>query len=318
MKAQQHQALVQVMEHQTVSVIERGLVHKLSARTAIIAAANPVSGAYDMSKNVWENIKVNESVVSKFDLMFALLDSPDQELDSKLSKNILFSRRLNVSNSQNSESVKSLNSSDTSSYSQSFKSGRTDCNLMCKLIFGPEEEEPDLIPHSLLRKYISYAHKYIQPVISDEARALLNQFCHKIAKTKVSKSKTRNLEILYRLTEARAKLELRSIASKEDALDVIDIVEHSLDKYVMVSTICPTNHSMSGSSKKAKALNLVKALQIIAQQNECNTFSVKEITEICSKFNIPFDGKEDILATIERLNNETLLLKNGSNYRLNV
>jgi len=39
------------------------------ARTAVLAAANPIGGHYNKSKTVSENIKMNPALLSRFDLV---------------------------------------------------------------------------------------------------------------------------------------------------------------------------------------------------------------------------------------------------------
>lgn len=66
------------MEQQSVSVAKSGIYRTLPARTTVIAAANPVGGHYNQCKTIAENIKINPAVLSRFDLIFILLDRPDE------------------------------------------------------------------------------------------------------------------------------------------------------------------------------------------------------------------------------------------------
>ena len=50
----------------------------------MVAAANPVGGHYHRGKTVAENVKMNPALLSRFDLVFILLDNPDQEHDRML------------------------------------------------------------------------------------------------------------------------------------------------------------------------------------------------------------------------------------------
>jgi DNA helicase MCM8 len=49
----------------------------LSARCSVVACANPVSGHYNRSRTILENIKVSNAILSRFDMVFLLLDDPD-------------------------------------------------------------------------------------------------------------------------------------------------------------------------------------------------------------------------------------------------
>jgi len=61
----------------------------LPARTSIVAAANPIGGHYNKAKTVSENLKMNPALLSRFDLVFILLDKPDEEFDGILSEHIM-------------------------------------------------------------------------------------------------------------------------------------------------------------------------------------------------------------------------------------
>ena len=56
------------MEQQSISVAKAGIVCSLSARTTVLAAANPVTGHYTQSRTVAENLKLSPNLLSRFDL----------------------------------------------------------------------------------------------------------------------------------------------------------------------------------------------------------------------------------------------------------
>eukprot|EP00966_Prymnesium_polylepis_P059640 1382925-Prymnesium_polylepis.1 len=82
----EHQALLEAMEQQSISVAKAGIVCSLSARTAVIAAANPVGGHYNGTKTASENLKLPPNLLSRFDLIFVLLDRPNAQMDALLSE----------------------------------------------------------------------------------------------------------------------------------------------------------------------------------------------------------------------------------------
>jgi DNA replication licensing factor MCM7 len=87
-------AIHEVMEQQTVSIAKAGITTQLNARTAILAAANPRYGRYnrladrDAHTALQKNINLPAALLSRFDLMFLLLDETDPDNDFNLAQHI--------------------------------------------------------------------------------------------------------------------------------------------------------------------------------------------------------------------------------------
>ncbi|KAL0478984.1 DNA replication licensing factor MCM7 [Acrasis kona] len=83
-------ALHEVMEQQSVSIAKAGITTTLNARAAVLAAANPAYGRYNPRKSPTENINLPPALLSRFDLMFLLLDKQNDDADAKLARHITF------------------------------------------------------------------------------------------------------------------------------------------------------------------------------------------------------------------------------------
>ena len=56
------------------SICKSAVICTVPARVSVLAAANPVGGHYTKAKTVSENIKMSQAILSRFDLIFILLD----------------------------------------------------------------------------------------------------------------------------------------------------------------------------------------------------------------------------------------------------
>jgi DNA replication licensing factor MCM6 len=82
-------AIHEAMEQQTISIAKAGIHATLNARTSILAAANPVNGRYDKTKNLRQNVNLSPPIMSRFDLFFVVLDRVNETEDRQLARHIL-------------------------------------------------------------------------------------------------------------------------------------------------------------------------------------------------------------------------------------
>ncbi|RCK55149.1 DNA replication licensing factor MCM7 [Candida viswanathii] len=88
-------AIHEVMEQQTISISKAGITTTLNARTSILAAANPLYGRYNPRLSPHENINLPAALLSRFDIMFLILDQPSRENDERLAQHVAYVHMYN-------------------------------------------------------------------------------------------------------------------------------------------------------------------------------------------------------------------------------
>jgi DNA replication licensing factor MCM4 len=81
--------LHEVMEQQTVSIAKAGIITTLNARTSILASANPIGSKYNPNLPVPQNIDLPPTLLSRFDLVYLVLDRIEESADRKLARHLV-------------------------------------------------------------------------------------------------------------------------------------------------------------------------------------------------------------------------------------
>lgn len=77
------------MEQQTLSIAKAGIICQLNARTSILAAANPSESQWNKNKTIIENVQLPHTLLSRFDLIFLLLDPQNELFDRRLANHLV-------------------------------------------------------------------------------------------------------------------------------------------------------------------------------------------------------------------------------------
>jgi DNA helicase MCM8 len=124
-------------------------------------------GHYNRAKTVAENLKLSPALLSRFDLVFIMIDTPNEESDMFLSDHIM--KRHRKTNSSNESYVQS--NTRPESVLELDKN-----TLTTRLRPTPQEQPLDLIPHQLIKIYIAYARRYVFPRLLQEAADAIKTF----------------------------------------------------------------------------------------------------------------------------------------------
>ncbi|MFP3872516.1 MAG: minichromosome maintenance protein MCM [Candidatus Natronoplasma sp.] len=200
MRGEDRSAMHEAMEQQTISVAKAGINATLNSRCAVLGAANPEYGRFEVHENISQQIDLPPPLISRFDLIFALIDEPDKKKDAEIAEHI-----LNLH--EEGERIE--------------REG-----IDAEKEFSPELDK------EFLRKYIAHA-KSITPVMTEEAMTKLEDFYLDLrgrGGEGAIPATARQLESLVRLTEASARAHLREQATVEDAERAITVTSYFLEQ----------------------------------------------------------------------------------------
>jgi len=183
-------ALHEAMELGQISIAKANIVATLPARTSILAGGNPKFGRFDPYLPIKEQIEVPETILSRFDLKFALRDVPNPEIDEKILTHIIKARHLET------EKVEPPIPADL--FRKYVAYARKNCHP--KITEEAAEE--------IKKFFLNLRSKYV------EGAPVSITF--------------RQYEALIRLAEASAKVQLREEVTREDALRAIKLMSASL------------------------------------------------------------------------------------------
>merc|ERR1719353_2429313 len=89
MRMEDRVAIHEAMEQQTISIAKAGITTVLNSRAAVLAAANPPSGRYDDLKTAQENIDIQTTMLSRFDLIFIVKDEKSFSRDLEIARHVV-------------------------------------------------------------------------------------------------------------------------------------------------------------------------------------------------------------------------------------
>ncbi|CAO1614734.1 unnamed protein product [Parajaminaea phylloscopi] len=188
--------LHEVMEQQTVSIAKAGIITTLNARTSVLAAANPVGSRYNVRLPITRNIDLPPTLISRFDLVYLVLDKVDESSDRRLARHLV-----------------GLYLEDTPSHGT----------------------KSDVIPIETLTAYISYARNHVHPVLTAEAGETLARKYVELRKVgedprsaeRRITATTRQLESMIRLSEAHARLRFSTEVLVEDVEEASRLIKEA-------------------------------------------------------------------------------------------
>jgi DNA replication licensing factor MCM3 len=248
-------AIHEVMEQQTVTIAKAGIHTTLNARCSVIAAANPIYGNYDNDLTIPRNINLPDSLLSRFDLLFVLIDKAVEKRDNEIAGHVLKmhglangharqgGQALDVRDQLAEAEMGRLGEDQGEELSEESKFFLTKTRLAVAATAkgkkggkkGAEAaEDLKVFKPSFIRKYVAFVRKRVTPThITEEAQNMIKEFYTELRTTHRDEAglpiTARTLETIIRLATAHAKIRLdyKNVEAR-DVQVAIDILKFAL------------------------------------------------------------------------------------------
>ncbi|XP_069345220.1 DNA replication licensing factor MCM3 isoform X1 [Eulemur rufifrons] len=238
-------AIHEVMEQGRVTIAKAGIHARLNARCSVLAAANPVYGRYDQYKTPMENIGLQDSLLSRFDLLFIMLDQMDPEQDREISDHVLRMHRYRAPGEQDGDamplgSAVDILATDDPNFNQEDQQDTQIYEKHDNLLHGTKKKKEKMVSAVFMKKYIHVA-KIIKPVLTQESAAYIAEEYSRLRSQDSMSSDTartspvtaRTLETLIRLATAHAKARMSKTVDLQDAEEAVELVQYAYFKKVL-------------------------------------------------------------------------------------
>ena len=225
MKPEDRTALHEQMEQNTVTIAKGGIYATLNARTAILAACNPVLGRYNPFQNLTDNISTLPiPLLTRFDLIFVIKDQPQPAEDEKLASHILavHSRKTYASPPP------------------------IEFSLLKKYISYAKKVTPTLSKEAVGRLKDYYLE--LRRSGGEEGQI---------------PATPRTLESLIRVASARARMLLRDDVNEEDALAAIALMNRMVEDVLTDATTKKTDFGIQLGKPAGETRNIRAAMEIL-------------------------------------------------------
>lgn len=177
-----------------------------------MAAANPVGSKYDVDLTITRNIDLPPTLISRFDLLYLVLDQVDEMLDRKLAQHLV--------------GLYLEDAPETAGQDILVRVLTPQWNVLTILIQPIDE----------LSAYINYARSRIHPVITEEASnelvrsyvELRNAGEDPRSNEKRITATTRQLESMIRLSEAHARMRFSSFVEFDDVKEAYRLMRDAI------------------------------------------------------------------------------------------